>query len=185
MQRYHRSRLGLRFWIVSLIIFALAADAFAGRGGGFFSSRGGFSGTRSAPVSLNPLVSKPVSLKPLVSKPVSPPPRVHGNSRYSVKPTHLYEIKNKQTREVHKYGISSGKTTPSGKSVRAELQVRALNGKTRGPYQSRIVAKNLTRDQALRHEKGRVNSYSVKAQATGKAQGPQGPVGNIRPQPTR
>ena len=47
----------------------------------------------------------------------------HGNSRASTKAQHLYEIRNKETGEVVKTGVSGGKILNSGKSARAESQV--------------------------------------------------------------
>jgi RHS repeat-associated protein len=120
----------------------------------------------------------------------------HGNSRSSTKSNHVYQIRNKSTGEVFKSGISSGKVRLDGKSYRAENQVRALNKKAGGNvYESRIVKNNLTRDKALKLEQGRVNGYSKSAQQNGStgvgqsgvsrpANGPTGPEGNIRPQPT-
>lgn len=49
---------------------------------------------------------------------------VHGNSKLSEKAQHVYEIRNVDTGEIVKTGISSGKIGVNGKSARAERQVR-------------------------------------------------------------
>ncbi len=65
---------------------------------------------------------------------------VHGNSKASTKAQHVYEIFDKETGEVVKTGISSGKISKSGKSYRATKQVNTWN-KQEGcdKYDSRIV----------------------------------------------
>ncbi|QQS03600.1 MAG: hypothetical protein IPK50_15000 [Fibrobacterota bacterium] len=105
----------------------------------------------------------------------------HGNHRNNRKANHVYEIRNKKTGEIHKYGISSGKIRKDGKSYRAEKQVRALN-KAAGnnAYESRIVKNGLTRDRALKMEQGRVNGYA-KAQQRMSVSNPKEPPGNRLP----
>ncbi len=49
---------------------------------------------------------------------------VHGNSRFSQKAQHVYEIRNNKTGQVVKTGISQGKISKKGKSYRAERQRR-------------------------------------------------------------
>jgi len=49
---------------------------------------------------------------------------LHGNSRWSQRATHVYEIRNLDTWEVVKTGISSGPISKMGKSYRAEFQRR-------------------------------------------------------------
>gem|GEM_PF-2273613 len=107
----------------------------------------------------------------------------HGNSKASTKPNHVYEIRNKLTGDVKKYGISGGRIRADGKSYRAEAQVRAMNRKAGADiYESRILARNLTRPKALSMEQGRVNGYSIAAQRSGAA--PRtGPPSNKLPQP--
>ncbi|EDP9826658.1 hypothetical protein QE94_004538 [Salmonella enterica subsp. enterica] len=39
---------------------------------------------------------------------------IHGNSKNSTKPNHVYEIRNKATGEVYKYGVSGGKIRGDG-----------------------------------------------------------------------
>jgi RHS repeat-associated protein len=68
------------------------------------------------------------------------PFKVNGNSLKSKKAQHLYEIEDTHTGEIVKTGISGGKKTATGKSYRAERQVRNWNKGQPGRYQSRIVA---------------------------------------------
>ncbi|MFC6336099.1 type IV secretion protein Rhs [Pseudomonas sp. CCM 7891] len=113
----------------------------------------------------------------------------NGNSRQNNKPNHVYVIRNKTTGQVHKYGISGGKISKTGKSYRAQSQVRALNRKGSDKYESAIIRKNVTRSKALKVEQGRVNGYSVAAQRAGQTPSfPKvgiNPVGNSLPNATR
>lgn len=49
----------------------------------------------------------------------------HGNSKQSTKSQHIYEIKDKESGEVVKTGVSGGRIRKDGKSSRAESQVRS------------------------------------------------------------
>ncbi len=109
---------------------------------------------------------------------------LHGNSKLSRKPNHLYVIRNKITGQIQKYGISGGKITGAGKSYRAQSQVNKWNNRAGADiYESDIIAKNLTRTKALSMEKGRVNSYSVARQKAGASSSPKGPPKNSLPKP--
>ena len=118
---------------------------------------------------------------------------IHGNSKKSPKPNHVYVIYDRGTEEVYKFGISGGRIRKDTKSSRAESQVRALNA-AGGNYESKIVRKGSTRSKALNVEQGRVNVYSISAQNAGNtgiglsgqsriANAPIAPEGNLRPNP--
>jgi RHS repeat-associated protein len=51
----------------------------------------------------------------------------HGNNASSTNPQHVYEIKDNQTGETYKYGISGRPLNQDGSSPRANTQVNALN----------------------------------------------------------
>ncbi len=79
---------------------------------------------------------------------------VHGNSRWSQRATHVYEIRNLDTWEVVKTGISSGPISKKGKSYRAEFQRRRWGS---DQYETTIIADIPTgpgaRQRALQIEK--------------------------------
>jgi len=100
----------------------------------------------------------------------------------------VYEIRDKRTGEVHKYGISQGKIRLDGKSYRAEKQVRDLNRRHGGNFfKSKIVNRNVPGNAKARDiELGRVNAYSQASQRRGlPPQNPNGigtnPLGNKLP----
>jgi RHS repeat-associated protein len=110
--------------------------------------------------------------------------KCHGNSKQSANANHVYVIRDKQTGEVHKWGISGGKIRKDGKSYRAESQVRKLNRSAGSDvYESSVIKKNLTRERALDLEQGKVNAYSVARQRV-IGTPPGGPVGNELPKAT-
>jgi RHS repeat-associated protein len=113
----------------------------------------------------------------------------NGNSRLNNKVNHVYVIRNKTTGEIYKYGISGGKITKSGKSYRAQSQVRRLNRQGPDKYESAVIKQNVTRSKALKIEMGRVNGYSVAIQRAGQTPSfPKmgiNPPGNTLPNATR
>ncbi len=93
---------------------------------------------------------------------------------------------NKLTGQVRKYGIGSGKITRKGKSYRANRQVNALNNKAGFDlYETKTLARNLTRTKALSMEKGLVNAHARNRQRLGldRYGNLRGPEGNKLPQP--
>ena len=108
--------------------------------------------------------------------------KVHGNLKASTNAQHSYEITRTDAAgntEVFKYGVSGGKVTAEGLSVRAERQVAALNRAAEGQYtySSKIVAEVPAgagaRQAILNIEKALVNIYKTITGAK--------PTGNIRP----
>ncbi len=103
---------------------------------------------------------------------------IHGNNKSSTNSQHGYEIKDKKTGDVHKYGISGEKLNKNGTSRRANTQVNKLN-KAAGAdrYSARVVKKNMAgRGKGLNWEKGKVKGYK-KANTQN-----QQPKANILPQ---
>ncbi|TVS08465.1 MAG: hypothetical protein EA424_28550 [Planctomycetaceae bacterium] len=95
---------------------------------------------------------------------------------------------NKLTGQVRKYGIGSGKITRKGKSYRANRQVNALNNKAGFDlYETKTLARNLTRTKARSMEQGLVNAYARNRQRLGlDSHGVlQDPIGNRMPQPQK
>lgn len=91
---------------------------------------------------------------------------VHGNSKLSEKAQHCYDIIDKETGRVVKTGISGGKINSTGKSVRAESQVRKWNkAENTNRYESvitqEIQAGPGARLKALEYEKKRANQLRL------------------------
>ena len=84
---------------------------------------------------------------------------LHGNSKASPRPTHVYVILDAKGQLV-KCGISSGKIRLDKKSYRAESQVRKLGA----GYSSKIIAKCPNRQKALDREQDCVDKYSLSEQ---------------------
>ncbi|MBW8890214.1 MAG: RHS repeat protein [Fibrobacteres bacterium] len=132
----------------------------------------------------------------------------HGNNASSDNTQHVYEIKDNQTGDTFKYGISGQPMNQDGTSPRANTQVNALNNnpdlaedktgiptdKSRfGPgedqkdrFTATIVKKGIegdgdqtAREKALALEQKKVDKYAEKDPDG------EGPVGNKRPQPTK
>ena len=82
--------------------------------------------------------------------------KVHGNSKFSTKLQHGYEIFNKETRDVVKTGISGQKLNLNGTSPRANSQVNRLNASIGTQlYDARIFTTNMpNRLSALEWERG-------------------------------
>ena len=82
-------------------------------------------------------------------------PKVHGNSKLSMKAQHGCEIYNTETGDVVKTGISGQKLNLNGTSPRANSQVNKLNRNAgKQLYDSRIVARDMpNRLNALEWEK--------------------------------
>lgn len=100
--------------------------------------------------------------------------RVHANSTGRKKPNHVYEIRNKATGKVVKYGVSSGKIGRDGRSYLATKQVNAMNKGLATPrYDAKVIAKNLPRVKALRMERGSVSGYGeARVRAGNRLKGP-------------
>ena len=91
---------------------------------------------------------------------------VHGNSKASSKAQHLYEIFDRETKEVVKTGISGGKKTKAGKSYRANSQVNRWNKEAgHKKFDSEVVqdfpAGPNARDKALDAEKTNAEKLRV------------------------
>jgi hypothetical protein len=94
---------------------------------------------------------------------------LHGNSKVSTNAQHVYQILRTDSKgtKVHKYGVSGGRVTPGGLSVRAENQVRRLNALAEGKvtYEASIVQTFPTgagaRAAALALEKALVDQYKA------------------------
>jgi len=100
---------------------------------------------------------------------------VHGNSKNSSKPQHLYSIIDLTDGSVYKYGISGGVLNKNGTSRRANTQANALN-KIAGfrRYKPIVITRGIKgRVKALALEYAFVYGYQ---EATGAK-----PIGNIRP----
>ena len=87
----------------------------------------------------------------------------HGNSKFSTKAQHAYDIVNTKTDKVVKTGISGG-PIKNGKSVRAETQVKKWNKQEgEGTYKSEITHQEPegegARGRILDYEKDRANKY--------------------------
>ncbi|WP_052023560.1 MULTISPECIES: hypothetical protein [Anoxybacillus] len=93
------------------------------------------------------------------SKAVSFVKKINGNSLWSRRANHGYEIYQyvNGKKQVLKVGISGGRISKSGKSYRATRQANKWAKKYGGKYYTRVVKKNMTRQQALRWEQGHVN----------------------------
>jgi RHS repeat-associated protein len=105
----------------------------------------------------------------------------NGNDKRSKKKNHLYEIYNIKTGETYKFGISGGKKTAKGESVRANSQrTRIANeaGVSRDDVGTRIVKDNMTRKTALNQEQKAVNNHARKDPDG------NGPTFNALPKPT-
>lgn len=80
----------------------------------------------------------------------------HGNSRISTKPQHRYEIRDTQTGDVKKTGISGQKLNADGSSPRANKQVNKLNKQAgqQGQYAADVKETNIPgREAALDAER--------------------------------
>jgi len=85
---------------------------------------------------------------------------VNANSRSSRRPNHGYEIYETSSGNTHKFGVSSSKTGASGKSPRAESQVRKLNEMAGyEKYGSKVSEKFKNRAKALDWEAGQTTKY--------------------------
>lgn len=104
--------------------------------------------------------------------------QVNGNSKSSSNSQHGYEIRNNQTGDVRKYGISGRPLNKNGSSPRANRQVNQLNKQAGANiYSAKVLKKNMAgRVKALNWEKGKTKAY--------KKSNPENrnPTGNIRPQ---
>jgi len=92
---------------------------------------------------------------------------VHGNSKASTVAQHGYEAFETATGNIVKTGVSSGPVTKSGKSYRANRQIREWNKSNPGAYDARIVKTqppgSRARDKILKWE----NAHAEKLRATG------------------
>lgn len=85
--------------------------------------------------------------------------RINGNSRFSKRNNHGYEIYKKVggKKQVVKVGISGGRISKAGKSYRATRQANKWTKRDGTQYYTRIVKKNMSRTKALKWEQGHVN----------------------------
>ncbi len=83
---------------------------------------------------------------------------VHGNSASSQKPSHTYEILD-GSGDVYKYGESGDGINGSGKSIRAEKQVRKFMRETGENYSSNIIRHFTNKADALQHQADLIRSY--------------------------
>jgi uncharacterized protein RhaS with RHS repeats len=105
--------------------------------------------------------------------------KYNGNSKKSGKKNHLYEIYNNKTGATMKFGISGGKKTQKGDSVRAESQrskIAAKEGVSRDDISTRIVKDDMKRTTALNQEQKAVNKHNADNNTP--------PPYNQRPKPT-
>ena len=102
--------------------------------------------------------------------------KIHGNSKDSKKPQHLYEITDNEEDDTFKYGISGEELNKNGTSNRANAQVNKLNliaGIKK--FFAKILNKDIDgRATALELEKQYVQDYFDKHG--------HNPIGNKRPQ---
>jgi hypothetical protein len=100
----------------------------------------------------------------------SAPTNVHGNSADSPNAQHGYEIRDTKTGEIVKVGISGGKRTADGGSVRANAQVNQWNRETGEPGRFKAeVVKEIpagpgARRDALKWEKARADQLKADGQ---------------------
>lgn len=89
--------------------------------------------------------------------------RPHGNSLDNPEPYHLYEIIDKNTDEVFKYGISFGVIGSDGYSKRMREQVRLCNlAANEQRYFARIILYDIHgRVEALRIENEYIERYNM------------------------
>lgn len=87
--------------------------------------------------------------------------QAHGNSKSSSNAQHGYVIKEKQSGEVQKFGISGKALNQNGTSARANTQVNKMNKQAKADkYEAKVVKKNMAgREKALKWEKGKVRAY--------------------------
>lgn len=87
----------------------------------------------------------------------------HGNSLDNLEPHHLYEIIDKNTDEVFKYGISFGVIGSDGHSKRMREQVRLCNlAANEQRYFARIIQYDIPgRMEALRIENESIEQFRV------------------------
>ena len=88
----------------------------------------------------------------------------HGNSQKSMRPNHLYEIRDTKEDDVYKYGICGRQLNKDGSSKRANKQVRLFNrvvGWAR--FVAHVLIKNIPgRKAAEELEKEQIKEYSEK-----------------------
>lgn len=101
--------------------------------------------------------------------------KVHGNSKSSDKPQHLYAIIDTRDASIYKYGISGAELNKNGTSSRANVQANALNNiHGDGTYKATVLLKNIPgRLAALAIERSFVYGYAAVNGAK--------PIGNKRP----
>jgi hypothetical protein len=94
---------------------------------------------------------------------------LHGNAKLSTNAQHVYQILRTESSgdtAVYKYGVSGGRVTPGGHSVRAENQVRRLNATGKATYEASVVAHFPAgpgaRTAALAMEKALVEQYRIR-----------------------
>ena len=96
---------------------------------------------------------------------------IHGNSAEAKGAQHAYDIVDTHTGEVVKTGISGGKETAGGLSVRAQKQVRAFNKTSPGRYKSvithRVPAGPDARKTILAYEKARAATLRAAGELRG------------------
>ena len=119
-------------------------------------------------------------LDPETGMPITAPEEngEHGNSKLSTKQQHLYEISEKETGKVHKYGVSGDRITQDGRSYRAQRQVNVLNRANEAKgistrYTSRIIDYAENRADILEKERTAVRAF--------KDLHGESPRGNLRP----
>ena len=78
--------------------------------------------------------------------------KIHGNSKNSTKPNHVYVIVDTYTGKMMKVGISGQTLNKNGSSPRANRQVNKLNATQPNRYKPVVVEKNKSRKQALDSE---------------------------------
>ena len=103
---------------------------------------------------------------------------VHGNSKASTKAQHAYDIINTERNIVVKTGVSGGRILNSGKSARAEYQVRKWNKEAgKDIYTSKIThtepSGEGSRERILEYEKKRADEL--------RKRGELDPMKHIRP----
>jgi URI fold toxin 2 len=98
-------------------------------------------GARSSHLADNFAPQSP-SHNPINPSPINNSSGVHGNSNQSTNPQHVYIIKNPQTGELIKPGISGRPLNRDGSSPRANQQVNAMNRANPGSAEAVIVERN-------------------------------------------
>jgi RHS repeat-associated protein len=85
--------------------------------------------------------------------------RIHGNSKSSPKPNHVYAIYHNGL--LYKYGISGGPISRNNTSYRATIQVNRFRRLYGGLWTSEVLDRDLSRVEALQQEQDYIFMYTL------------------------